>query len=344
MNVVKSCALNFSYRGTMRGKLFLKPWTVRLIVKSVLLAISMIVTISATHSEQPADIGFAAQIHCSKERRTCAAVLRYAEVAGSKVGIMVAKDELGSVEVLSQENSPYPITINFAELGHGSIQLTWDGDYNPRQLSSSGLNCLDLSAVSKILIPVALDNTAIAADTEDGGLTKLEASLSLYDGNDPTGQRYSVGIAAIPNVESVLEFQRARFDRHGIRGPADFGCVGALSLVLSVENVKATALKVGIPSGEEVSFSSRAARETERSGLDVMPQFVGDSGAPRTIPQIVPDVTEKLNQQRVVDNRSTDDSDDVQIDERSNERTSLEEPWDDSESDMPVYGRAVAVY
>lgn len=308
-------------------------------MKQTAVGICFYATIASAYCEEVTGLEFASQLDCSKGMRQCGAILKYADVAGSKLGIVVTKDESGSIAVLSSEGSLYPISINFSEIGHSAIRLTWDGDYNPRQLSSSGLNCLDLTQISKISIPVSVDGLGLPLDEGSNAATKLEASLLLYDGNDPTGQRYSVASVALPEAGSALEFQRERFGRQGMRGAADFSCVGALSLILRSENLRAIGLKLGIPSGGDVSFPSQGAAEVPRQVVPATPRIVGnDKDQPPLHERSAAGDDDDRGRQQTFEYPPSSGT--LPIDE-------IPPPakeWGNTDEDMPVYGEAVAVY
>lgn len=296
-------------------------------------------TIAGARCEEDPGFEFASQLNCLKGRRQCEAILKHADVGGSKLGIVVTKDELSSVVVLSREGSLYPISINLSDIGHSSIRLTWDGDYNARQLSSSGLNCLDLSGISKISIPVAIEGLAHPVNSGISASAKIESSLLIYDGNDPTGQRYSVASVTLPQAEGLLEFQREWFDRHGIRGAADFSCVGALSVILRTENLQATALKLGMPSGGDVSFSPPIAREVPGQVIGAIPRVVGDNNPSDSLDEtMATGGDEERRRQKILEHPAT--SGDLGDDEIP----SSVKDWSTADDDMPVYGQAVAVF
>lgn len=294
---------------------------------------------ASARCEEVAGLEFAYQLDCLQGVRQCGAILKHADVGGSKLGIAVTKDESGSIAVLSSESSIYPISINFSEIRHSSISLTWDGDYNPRQLSSAGLNCLDLSQISKISIPFAVNDLGLSVEEGSNTSTNFESSLLLYDGNDPTGQRYSVASATFPEAGGALEFERERFSRHGMRGAADFSCVGALSLILRSESLRATGLKLGIPSGGDVSFPSQGAREVPVQVVAATPRVVSNErNQPLLHEGMVAGKDDSRSQQQMFEYPLSSGA--LRIDEvppSANESESTDD-------DMPVYGEAVAVY
>lgn len=327
----------------MTKKLLFVQLIMRQILQGTVCLLVCIAFISDALCESNTSLEFATGLDCSKGKRQCEGILRHAIFAGSEVGITISKNESGSVEVVSRENSSYPIVINFKDISQGSIRLIWDGDYNARQLSSSGLNCLDLGDISKILMSYSVNHHLANAINREGGVsTTLRASLMLYDGNDPTGQRYSVASLTPQTAEGVLEFEREWFDRHGIRGPANFSCLGALSVVLRVESVEAIGLKLGIPSGGAGPLSPHVVRNTAELIVKPTPEIVGNNQASRlseTVRVGPDDGQPRQNAPEYLPN-----PDDSKHEGISDDTPLWDETWSSQDEKIPVYGQAVAVY
>ena len=246
---------------------------------SVALALALNVHAFFGASAEPVlGIGFRSSLHCADESARCSAVLDGADWLGSKLSVAIEKGSVGDVSVMTISESEHPIEVVFHGKQDGLLTLTWDGDYNPRQLSSAGLNCLDWSGITKFILPVHVDSDR--NDTDSNVI--MSAAITLYSGTDPTGQRYSQ--ARFPLEDGGFAFSKSEFRRSGIRGTGDFSCVGALSLAIRTKVAAQTSVRFGVlvadaPLSDEqkairredakVAHEIPAARKTPTLRLDI---------------------------------------------------------------------------
>ena len=124
------------------------------------------------------------------------------------------------------------------------VVLTWDGDLNPVQLSSAGLGCVDLTAYGATAI--ALRAFKVSCECEKSKRCVIQIETRLYDGKDPTGQRYSTSfIRRQPDSSGKdLFIPFSSFGREGPNGPGNPACVGAISVTFQPQGIEEAAFSL----------------------------------------------------------------------------------------------------
>ncbi len=211
----------------------------------LLLLITLYVTGRYAWADPVADISFVSSLDCHKESRRCGAVFVGGDYAGSKLGLEINKNLGGVIRVDLKDGDAYPLHIAAGGVAGATITLTWDGDYNPRQLSSIGLNCLDVTHLESLIVPMRFDDARNDGLAEQAKQHTFSARLIAYNGKDPTGQKYSIS-SALQSGENI-EFKKDNFTRNGPRGAVDFSCVGAITLALQVDEPLEMSLWLGQP-------------------------------------------------------------------------------------------------
>jgi hypothetical protein len=211
----------------------------------LLLTVVFYVTEKFVWADPVADISFVSSLDCHNRSRHCGAILLGGDYAGSKLGVEINKNLGATIRVELKEGEGYPLLIAVGGAAGATVTLTWDGDYNSRQLSSIGLNCLDATSPNPLTVPIRFDDArhdSMAPQTEQN---RFSARLIVYNGKDPTGQKYSIA-SALQKGDSI-EFRKEAFTRNGPRGAVDFSCVGAVALVLEFDEPLETSLWLGRP-------------------------------------------------------------------------------------------------
>lgn len=151
------------------------------------------------------------------------------------------------------------------------LRLSWDGESAPRVISGAGLGCIDLTA-EKATAFILSDFRFLQTCPEKGyECPFVEVQIKIFDGSDPTGQRYSSGVVrrrvADKNRDLMIPF--SQLVREGPEGPWKPSCVGAVSLtILGVPEVPTTVFMK--------SFSTNGnCREPLKNGRPTCPQVSG---------------------------------------------------------------------
>lgn len=211
----------------------------------LLLAVTLYVSERVVFADPVAGISFVSSLDCPNDSRRCGAVLLGGDYAGSKLGVEINKNLGAAIRVELKEGDGHPLQIAVGGATGATVTLTWDGDYNPRQLSSVGLNCLNATSPNPLTVPIRFDDArydSMATQTEQ---SRFSARLIVYNGQDPTGQKYSIA-SAIQKGDNI-KFRKEDFTRNGPRGAADFSCIGAVALILEFDEPLEMSLWLGRP-------------------------------------------------------------------------------------------------
>lgn len=123
------------------------------------------------------------------------------------------------------------------------LRLSWDGESAVRVTSGAGLGCIDITkerANAFLIRDFFFTQSCIENGYE---CPFIEVQLKVFDGSDPTGQRYSAGVVRrrVINQKKDLMIPFSQLVREGPEGPWKPSCVGAVTLtVLSVPQVPTT--------------------------------------------------------------------------------------------------------
>lgn len=225
----------------------------------------------------------------------CATVGRSPTSLGGRVGISFPHGGAGGVEVSAQKGEQSAVKVSFKGTGPHTVQLTWDGDSNPRRLSSAGLGCRNLRADGSSVIRLAglsLQGTCPAG--ADNSCRSVRIESRIYDGRDPTGQRYAASVVhrQLPAGRVLIEIPFSNFIHAGIHGAASFECVGALSIGITLEDARAAVLELGSVAAIGRGAASSLGSAHEGSAVaptvaptvqEVAPQAVQGSATPTPI-------------------------------------------------------------
>jgi hypothetical protein len=129
------------------------------------------------------------------------------------------------------------------------VQLSWDSDTYPDQLSSAGLKCIDMrhqEGTAIIIKDFELDGECGENDAERA-CPPFTLETRIYDSADPTGQTYSASILRRPDGKErqdlIIPF--SNFNRRGLRGEGRLGCAGAVSINVRTDGYRSITLKAG---------------------------------------------------------------------------------------------------
>lgn len=177
----------------------------------------------------------------------CDGFSRSDSTLGRYVGIVLTKSSEGEVSATVEKKASGTLVYRADESPSSSLTFTWDGDPHPRQLSGSGLNCLDLTrqgASAVVLSSVAA--TISCGDDESRACAKVSFESRVYDARDPTGQRFSMSYfeRELGEREDVF-IPFSNFTQGGPRGRASFECVGAITLLIRFEGVSDARVEFG---------------------------------------------------------------------------------------------------
>ena len=319
--------MDCSYRGLIRVK-----WSPFVRVRSKVfasMALALALNVHAffgAFAEPVLGIGFRPSLHCADELALCSAVLDGADWLGSKPSVEIEKNSIGDVSVMASDESEHPIEVVFHGKQDGLLTLTWDGDYNPRQLSSAGLNCLDWSGVTQFFLPVYIDSDRNDTDS----IVNMSATFTLYSGTDPTGQRYSQASSRLQ--DGGFTFSTNAFRRPGIRGAGDFSCVGALSLAIRTKVAAETSVRFGLLIADPPLSNEQKGIRREA------PQGTPDIPVRRKTPKIRFDVVSDVGDRSERGSKKSPTRDEANS-SWSDPSSSID--WDSEEEGVLVFGNAV---
>jgi hypothetical protein len=116
------------------------------------------------------------------------------------------------------------------------FRFTWDGESAVGVTSGAGLGCLNLTAEGASAFVLRELKFQQACDGKVVGCPMLEIQLRVFDGTDPTGQRYSTGVVRrrVTNQMRDLVIPFAQLARPGPEGPWRPSCVGAVTATFLV--------------------------------------------------------------------------------------------------------------
>ncbi len=185
----------------------------------------------------------AVEMQCGKDE-LCALSIRGEGTLGSYTGVSVNRSAAASGKIATTvTKGSGRLQLDTAGTGLVSLLLSWDGDPNPRQLSSAGLGCFNLRAFQGVALVIS--DFSVSTDCEkkdesseaEEGCSELIIETRLYDATDPTGQIYSWSsvrrsLSASGTKSLVIPF--SNFLYHAPRGTARFTCAGAITLSLKL--------------------------------------------------------------------------------------------------------------
>ena len=188
-------------------------------------------------------------ITCEEGKRYCSAVLRGDDTLGRYTGVAISKSSVGEVEVSVSRSSKGRLVVESEDATEFSLTLSWDGDSNPEQLSSSGLNCIDLSQgkASAFIVPEAeLEAECTKGGTTTGECPSFGIEARVFNPADPTGQRFSASRGRrnlLGREDVVIPF--SNFLGQGPRGGAQFNCLGAVTLRFTFRDFSELEFSIG---------------------------------------------------------------------------------------------------
>lgn len=176
------------------------------------------------------------KLRCAASTASCSGVLRHERSLAKHTGIALQKGASdGRVDlVVDRDDSAF--RFSGSDVSELILTLSWDGDSNPGVLSSSGLNCFDLTrnhAYAFIISKFSLEGSCDKAAGFNSGCPSFTIESRVYDARDPTGQRFSASVLtrqALSGSDVVVPF--SNFLRSGPRGKGSFNCAGAVTLTL----------------------------------------------------------------------------------------------------------------
>jgi hypothetical protein len=196
------------------------------------------------------------QLSCGESQRSCSGSIRGSETLGRITGFSILKSSVGRVELDVAGSSKGSLRLKAIDVPDFSLTLSWDSDLNPDLLSSSGLNCFDLTrqgAYAFIISDASLvskcDELKIGA-----GCPTFSMETRVYHASDPTGQKFSASVVTrslLDKTEVAVPF--SNFIRQGPRGKGSFSCVGAITMTLKFRGFSELELTTGpiYSNGEE---------------------------------------------------------------------------------------------
>jgi len=186
---------------------------------------------------------------CSADK-TCSRTLYSDQSLGGSWAFTLFGDKDGKTRIYAQpaqkgEGATGKLGVQGKGRSWSKLVLTWDGDPNASQLSSAGLGCADLSG--RGATAVVLRSLRLSGECSKKKNCALVIETRLYDGNDPTGQRYSTSVIRRqldgPGRDLFIPF--SSFTREGPNGPGNSSCVGAISIVLQAQSLADASLTIG---------------------------------------------------------------------------------------------------
>jgi hypothetical protein len=163
-------------------------------------------------------------------------VLRHDGSLAKHTGITLQKGSNDGRVYLEVDQNESLLGFSGSDLSDLIIILSWDGDSNPGVLSSSGLNCLDLTsshAYALILSEFSFEGSCQKSTGFNSSCPSFTIESRIYDARDPTGQRFSASVLtrkAMGGSNVVIPF--SNFLRSGPRGKGSFNCAGAVTVTL----------------------------------------------------------------------------------------------------------------
>lgn len=187
------------------------------------------------------------EVTCA-ESSSCARSLRAKTTLGAYTGIWIrGGDDMRSTLEVKQGN----LTVDASGTLLSGVQLSWDSDTYPDQLSSAGLKCIDMrhqEGTAIIIKDFELDGTCGDEDEDaERACPPFILETRIYDSADPTGQTYSASILRRPHGKErqdlIIPF--SNFNRRGLRGEGRLGCAGAVSINVRTDGYRSVTLKAG---------------------------------------------------------------------------------------------------
>ena len=177
---------------------------------------------------------------------SCARSLRAKTTLGAYTGIWVrGGDEMRAHLSVSKGKLEVRATGPLIS----GIQLSWDSDTYGDQLSSAGLNCIDMrhEGGTAIVIEDFELKGRCGADNVERECSPFVVETRIYDSEDPTGQTYSASILRRTNgresQDLIIPF--SNFNRKGLRGEGRLGCAGAVSINVRTDGYREVTLSTG---------------------------------------------------------------------------------------------------
>lgn len=177
---------------------------------------------------------------------SCARSLRAKTTLGAYTGIWIrGGDDMRSTLEVKQGS----LTVEASGTLLSGVQLSWDSDTYPDQLSSAGLKCIDMrhqEGTAIIVKDFELDGTC-GDDDAERACPPFILETRIYDSADPTGQTYSASILrrAHGKERQDLIIPFSNFNRRGLRGDGRLGCAGAVSINIRADGYRSITLKAG---------------------------------------------------------------------------------------------------
>jgi len=185
------------------------------------------------------------EVTCA-ESSSCARSLRAKTTLGAYTGIWIrGGDDMRSTLEVKQGS----LHVEASGTLLSGVQLSWDSDTYPDQLSSAGLKCIDMrhqEGTAIIIKDFELDGTC-GDDDAERACPPFILETRIYDSADPTGQTYSASILRRPDGKErqdlIIPF--SNFNRRGLRGEGRLGCAGAVSINVRTDGYRSVTLKAG---------------------------------------------------------------------------------------------------
>jgi hypothetical protein len=185
------------------------------------------------------------EVSCA-ESSSCARSLRAKTTLGAYTGIWIrGGDDMRSTLEVKQGS----LHVEASGTLLSGVQLSWDSDTYPDQLSSAGLKCIDMrhqEGTAIIIKDFELDGECGENDAERA-CPPFTLETRIYDSADPTGQTYSASILRRPDGKErqdlIIPF--SNFNRRGLRGEGRLGCAGAVSINVRTDGYRSITLKAG---------------------------------------------------------------------------------------------------
>lgn len=183
------------------------------------------------------------EVTCSSNS-TCSRSIRSKTTLGAYTGIVIRGGNEMNSRLLIEKGV---MTVH----GYGdelrSVTISWDSDTYADQLSSAGLQCVDLKGRDASAIVLKDFKVSGICGESKGECSRFIVETRIYDASDPTGQTYSASVLRVMNdrEQGDLLIPFSNFTRKGLRGEARIGCVGAVSIQIKLEGYSDATLKFG---------------------------------------------------------------------------------------------------
>ncbi len=177
---------------------------------------------------------------------SCARSLRAKTTLGAYTGIWIrGGDDMRSTLEVKQGS----LRVEASGTLLSGVQLSWDGDTYPDQLSSAGLKCIEMrhqEGTAIVIKDFELDGEC-GGDDAERACPPFTLETRIYDSADPTGQTYSASILrrAHGKERQDLIIPFSNFNRKGLRGEGRLGCAGAVSINVRTDGYREVTLKAG---------------------------------------------------------------------------------------------------